>query len=346
VNLFDAAVGVAFGDGLIATGILVAVVIVALLLEKLAYRALLAVERRSENGLFAVMLRHVEGPASIAVPLLAALIAVPELRFPPQLDRELLRAVSIATIVAIGWGIVAAIGLAGDILKRRYDIDTTDNLQARRVATRIDILSRTLITLVVLISTALAAMTFPAIRVLGTTLLASAGVAGLIIGLAARPLFENLVAGVQIALSQPIRIDDAVEVEGEFGHVEEIAATYVVVRLWDRRRMVLPLTYFIQKPFENWTRTSSSVIGAVLLYAVYGLPVEELRNAVRAILADDPRWDGEVQSVQVVDVTETAQQLRVLVSARDAESLFDLRCVVREKLVAWLSAHYPRPPQA
>jgi len=184
-------------------------------------------------------------------------------------------------------------------------------------------------------------MTFPPIRTLGTTMLASAGVAGIVVGLAARPLFENLVAGVQIALTQPIRIDDVVQVENEYGRIEHIGATYVVVNLWDRRRMVLPLTYFIEKPFQNWTRTGAALTGAVTIYADFSVPVDAVRAALPEILGTSPLWDGDVQRVQVTDTTETAMQLRVLVSARNTSDLWDLRCEVREKLIAWLQAHYP-----
>ena len=177
-------------------------------------------------------------------------------------------------------------------MKRRYRNDAPDNLLARQVETRIDILSRTAVTLVVIVAAALAAMTFPAIRTLGTTLLASAGVAGIVVGLAARPLFENLVAGVQIALTQPIRIDDVVIVEGEFGRIEHIGATYVVVNLWDQRRMVFPLTYFIEKPFQNWTRTGSALTGTVFVYTDYSVPVDALRAELPAILARSSLWDG------------------------------------------------------
>ena len=183
-------------------------------------------------------------------------------------------------------------------------------------------------------------MTFPPIRAVGATLLASAGVAGIVIGIAARPLFENLIAGVQFALSQPIRIDDVVIVEGEYGHIEQIAATLVVVRLWDQRRMVLPLTYFIEKPFQNWTRTGAALLGTVFLYVDYSVAVDPLREELPKILATEPLWDGAVQGIQVTDAKESTVELRVLVSARNSEDLFDLRCNVRERLIAFLNEHH------
>ena len=194
---------------------------------------------------------------------------------------------------------------------------------------------------VVLVAFALAAMTFPAIRAIGTTLLASAGVAGIVIGIAARPLFENLIAGVQLALSQPIRIDDVVIVEGEYGHIEQIASTFVVVRIWDQRRLVLPLTYFIEKPFQNWTRTGAALLGTVFLYVDYTVPVDALRVELPKILEADARWDGAVQGIQVTDAKEETLELRILVSARDSSDLFDLRCNVRERLIAWLQETHP-----
>jgi small-conductance mechanosensitive channel len=331
----------AYRDGVVAALILVLVVALALLAQKLVFGALLRIARKRNEGVFAALVRRAQAPAGFAIPLLAAVAVLPDLTFPSAIDRQLLRVLEIATIVAVAWGIVASVELYGDLVKRRYRIDATDNLIARQVETRIDILSRTAVTLVVIVAAALALMTFPTIRALGTTMLASAGVAGIVVGLAARPLFENLVAGVQIALTQPIRIDDVVSMEGEFGRIEFIGATYVVVNLWDHRRMVLPLTYFIEKPFQNWTRTGSALTGAVTLYTDYSVPVDELRTALPGILAGSKLWDKNVQTVQVSDVTETAMQLRILVSASDATALFDLRCEVRENVIAWLQKHYP-----
>ena len=331
----------AYRDGLIAAVILLVVIGLALAAQRILFGVLLRLAQRRNEGIFAALVRRAQAPAGFAIPLLAAVAVLPDLTFPPAIDRQLLRLLEIATIVATAWGFVASLELYGDIVKRRYQIDASDNLIARQVETRIDILSRTAVTLVVIVAAALALMTFPAIRALGTTLLASAGVAGIVVGLAARPLFENLVAGVQIALTQPIRIDDVVSVEGELGRIEYIGATYVVVNLWDHRRMVFPLTYFIEKPFQNWTRTNAALTGSILVFTDFSVPVDAVRAQLPAILAGSPLWDGVVQSVQVTDVTETAMQLRILVSARDATALFDLRCEVREKLIAWLQGVYP-----
>ncbi len=193
----------------------------------------------------------------------------------------------------------------------------------------------------VIVATATSLMTFPAVRAIGATLLASAGLAGLAVGLATRPLLENLVAGIQIALTQPIRIDDVVIVEKEFGRVEEITSTYVVVALWDRRRMILPLTYFIDKPFETWTRHTTDLIGVVMLYTDYTMPVDALRSELDRVLVETPLWDGDVKAVQVTDTNMHGIEVRILVSARNAPTLFDLRCFVREKLIAFVGERYP-----
>ena len=328
-------------DAAIGTVVLGGAVLVALVFQRILFAGLLRLAKRGDEGVFAKLVHRAEGPASFAVPLLVALIVLPELTFPRHVAVLLGEFFAVATVIAIAWGVIASIGLYTDLVKRRYKLDVEDNLRARQVATRIDILSRSIITIVVIVATALAAMTFPQIRSIGTALLASAGVAGLVIGLAARPLFENLVAGIQIALTQPIRIDDVVIVEKEYGHIESIGATYVVVRVWDQRRIVLPLTYFITTPFENWTRTGSALVGSVFVFTDYTVPVAAVRDQVPRILAESTLWDGAVQNVQVTEATPNAMQLRILVSARNSAMLFDLRCEMREKLIAWIAATYP-----
>jgi small-conductance mechanosensitive channel len=331
----------AYHDGIVAAAILVATIAVALLLQRLLFGFLERTFRRKKDGIIAALLRRAEAPAGFALPLLAALIAIPNLTFPRDVGALLVKLAAVASVIAIGWAIVASIGLYTDLMKRRYSLADEDNLRARQVETRIDILARSAITVVVLVSAALAAMAFPSIRAVGTTLLASAGVAGIVIGIAARPLFENLIAGVQLALAQPIRIDDVVIVESEYGHIEEIASTFVVVRLWDQRRMVLPLTYFIEKPFQNWTRTGSALLGTVFLYVDYSVSVDAVRDYLPKVLETDKKWDGAVHGVQVTDAKETTVELRILVSARNSSDLFDLRCNVREAMIAFLNANHP-----
>ena len=331
----------AYHDGIVAALILAATVVIALVAQRLLFASMQRVLRKKDDGIVAAMLRRAQAPAGFALPLIAALIALPYLMFPERVDTALLRLTAVASTIAVAWAIIASIGLYTDLVKRRYSRADEDNLHARQVETRIDILARSAIIVVVLVAVALAAMTFPSIRALGTTLLASAGVAGIVIGIAARPLFENLIAGVQLALSQPIRIDDVVIVEGEYGHIEQIASTFVVVRIWDQRRMVLPLTYFIEKPFQNWTRTGSALLGTVFLYVDYSVSVDALREHLPKVLETDKKWDGAVHGIQVTDAKEATVELRILVSARNSSDLFDLRCNVREAMIAFLHANHP-----
>ena len=223
----------------------------------------------------------------------------------------------------------------------RFRLDVEDNLLARKHVTQVRVLERMMDVVIVLITVGFALMTFDAVRQFGITLFASAGVAGIIAGLAARPVLSNFLAGVQIAVAQPIRIDDAVIVENESGNIEEITFSYVVVRLWDLRRMVVPLSYFIEKPFQNWTRTGGELIGSVFLYVDHTAPVDAIRNKLTEIVTQSKLWNGKVVSLQVSDCKETTIELRALVSANNASAAWDLRCEVREKLIEFLQREYP-----
>jgi small-conductance mechanosensitive channel len=194
----------------------------------------------------------------------------------------------------------------------------------------------------VAVTIALCLTSIPAVRAMGLSLFASAGVAGIVIGLAAQPTISNLIAGVQIALTQPIRIGDVVVVENEWGRIEEISSTYVVVAVWDERRLILPLSYFLQKPFQNWTRQSSQLLQAVILYVDYSLPVPALRDQLTRVVEGTPLWDRRVSNLQVTDLGEQTMQIRALVSAANAGNGWDLRCLVREALVTWIRENHPK----
>lgn len=245
-------------------------------------------------------------------------------------------------IGSLTWFMVAVIGGFARGLLAQHPVTAEDNLAARRIHTQTEVLSRSAQVLVVIAGIAMALMTFPAARQVGTSLLASAGVLGIIGGLAARPVFSNLIAGLQLALAQPIRLDDVLIVKGEWGRVEEITGTYVVLRIWDERRLIIPLQWFIENPFENWTRTGSELLGTVFLYLDYTAPVEAIRAEARRIVEAAPEWDRRVFAVQVTDATERTMQVRVLVSARNAGKAFDLRCRVREELIAFLAREHPQ----
>ncbi len=249
---------------------------------------------------------------------------------------------NVAFIALLGWAAITAVQIGSQVYLRRFKLDAEDNLLARKHVTQIGILKRAANILIVVMTIATAMMSFEQVRQYGVSLFASAGVAGLAIGLAARPLLSNLIAGVQIAMAQPIRLDDVVFLEGEYGTIEEITTTYVVIKLWDWRRMVVPLSYFIEKPFQNWTRETSALIGSVFLYVDYTVPVEKLREKLMEIARASPLWDGRVVVLQVSDATKDhTVELRALLSARSAPAAWDLRCEVREKLIAYLQEHYP-----
>ncbi|HEY1737042.1 MAG TPA: mechanosensitive ion channel family protein, partial [Methylovirgula sp.] len=262
----------------------------------------------------------------------------------PLSDQTALVIVQILVVcftLLIGWAALVAIDLAGDFYIRRFRIDIEDNLLARKHVTQVRVLRRVADTVVLIITIAVALMTFPEVRQFGVSLIASAGVAGILLGLAARPVLANLIAGVQIAITQPIRIGDAVVVEGEWGWIEEISGTYVVIQIWDWRRLVVPISYFLEKPFQNWTRTSSQIIGTTMLWVDYTTPVEAVRNKLTEIVKASNLWDGRVVNLQVTDANEQAIQLRALASARTSQQVWDLRCEIREKLIAFLQANYP-----
>ena len=227
-----------------------------------------------------------------------------------------------------------------NILKR-YDITVEDNLHSRKLHTQINIFEKVVIFIIVLITVASILLSFDGIRQIGIGIFASAGVAGIIIGLSAQKVVGALLAGIQIAITQPFRIDDAVLVENEWGWIEEINLTYVVVRIWDKRRLVLPSTYFLEKPFQNWTRTNADIIGTVFLYTDYTIDFEELRTELTRLLNLSPLWDKNVNVLQVTDSKETTIEIRILVSAKNSPTSWDLRVYIREKMISFIQAQYP-----
>ena len=247
----------------------------------------------------------------------------------------------VAALLALTWLAIAAVGAVQRRVLRRHPVDIEDNLAARRVQTQARVLGRLAQFAIGLVGVSLALMTFPAVRQLGTTLLASAGIIGLVAGIAAKPVFGNLIAGLQIALSQPIRLDDVVIVEGEWGRVEEITSAFVIVRIWDERRLVVPLQWFIEHPFQNWTRTTAQLLGDATLWLDYHTPMKAVRDQLQKLCEGDPRWDGRVCVAQVTDANQHAIQVRLLVSARNSGDLFDLRCAVRECMLAFLEREHP-----
>ena len=296
---------------------------------------------RSVPTLHATLLA-IKRPALFVLPLVALQLvwqAAPDsLRFIGGI-RHLNGLLLIATAT---WLAVRAVSGFAEGLVRQHPSDVVDNLNARRVLTQTRVLARTANAVLVVAGAALMMMTFPGARQVGASLLASAGVIGIVAGLAAKPVFSNLIAGLQIALAQPIRIDDVLVVEGEWGRVEEITGTFVVLRIWDDRRLILPLTYFIEKPFQNWTRHDSQLLGSVFVFADYGMPLAPLRAEVERIVKAAPEWDGRFFNLRVTDATERTMQIRVLCTAASSALAFDLRCTVREGLIEFMQREYPQ----
>ena len=281
------------------------------------------------------------GLSQLALLILAVIIAIPVAPLEPDTARWLARLLAMAVIGLIGWAAIATLNIASNIYLRRFRLDVDDNLLARKHNTQIRVLVRSADVLLILLTFGIALMTFEPVRQYGISLFASAGVAGIVAGLAARPVLSNLMAGVQLAMTQPIRLYDAVVVENEYGTIEEITSTYVVVKLWDLRRMIVPLTYFIEKPFQNWTRETSALIGNVMIYVDYRAPVGIIREKFNEILKQSDKWDGKVAALQVTDLKEGSMELRCLMSARSGGQTFDLRCEVREKLIDFLQKEHP-----
>lgn len=306
----------------------------------IAARAVL--RRMTRNAIvFHAMLDETDRAATFALPLLAMHLvwgAAPDNL--PYIG-PVRHVNGLLLLAAATWLVLRAIDGVAEGVIARHPIYIEDNLQARRIATQTRVLSRSAMVVVLIAAIAIALMTFPGARQLGASLLASAGVLGIVGGLAAKPVFANLIAGLQLALAQPIRIDDVLIVNGEWGKVEEITGTYVVLKIWDERRMIIPLQWFIENPFQNWTRTGSEIIGTLFLYVDYRAPIEAIRAEAQRVTENAPEWDRRVFNLQVTEVTDKAVQLRIMVSARDAGRNWDLRCRVREGMLAFLAREYP-----
>jgi small-conductance mechanosensitive channel len=325
------------GWGLLAAAAVA--IVLGTIVHRLAVRGLRRVVSRSPVA--SAVLGRTVAPGAWVLPLIA-LQAAWELAPDGLVGLSMVRHMTgIALVVSVAWGVVAAIGGVENAVSIARPAHGTDDFGARRLHTQIRVLARTASVAVVLVAAAIVLTTFPAVRHLGASLLASAGLAGIVAGLAARPVLGNLIAGLQIGLSQPIRLDDVVIVENEWGVIEEITGAFVVIRLWDERRMVVPLQWWIEHPFQNWTRSSTQLVGSVFLWVDYRMPVEPLRAELARICAAAPEWDRRVAVLQVTEAGERAMQLRALVSARDAGLSWELRCRVREQLVGFIQLEYP-----
>jgi small-conductance mechanosensitive channel len=296
----------------------------------------------TEYSIFYSVVKHLGTPVNFFLPLILLNFFLPFLRMYPYFLKLISRSIEIAIIIVFAWILLRLIHLTQDYVYYRFDIKKADNLRERKIRTQLQFIRQFATGLIILLTIAAVLLTFSTMRKIGTGLLTGVGIGGIIIGFAAQRSLANLLAGFQIAFTQPIRIDDAVLVENEFGFIEEITLTYVVVRIWDDRRMVLPINYFIEKPFQNWTRTTTAMLGTVMLYTDFRMPVEPLRKELTRLLNNNPFWDKRVGAIQVTNLTERTVELRVLVSGPNSGSLFDLRCYVRENLLKFINENYPQ----
>ena len=321
------------------TSTLLASCAAALLIHFVVYLVGNRIARRTVGIADSSFVGHTRASARVfflAVAIQITLSAIPGVAGIPLLGQLAM----VFSVASATWFIIRSVSVIDDVIMDRHPLSGDDFL-AREIHTRVRVLSRTIMIAVAVIGIGAAMMAFPRVRQLGTSLLASAGVAGLLIGLAARASMANLIAGMQLAITQPLRLEDVVTVAGEKGTVEEITATYVVVRKWDGRRLIVPLQDFIEKSFFNWTRNTAEILDTVYLYADYTVPVDAVRDEVRRIAEASEHWDGRVADLAVTGATERTVELRAVLSAEDSSKVWALRCEVREKLVGFLQREYP-----
>lgn len=287
------------------------------------------------------ILKHLSKPIGFFIPLLLLSISINYMLIATSTRLQFLKLTEVLLTINFAVILIGAIGVLKDVIAHKYDLNKENNLRERKIRTQLQFLRKFVIVLIVLVTTAIVLLSFESMRKIGAGLLTGVGIGGIIIGFAAQKSLTNLLAGFQIAFTQPIRIDDVLVVEGEWGRVEEISLTYVVVSIWDQRRLILPITYFIEKPFQNWTRVSAELLGTVFLYVDYNLSIPPLRDELTRLLNAHPLWDKRVNVVQVTDNKDLNVEVRFLMSARNSGQAFDLRCDIRENMIAFIRENYP-----
>jgi small-conductance mechanosensitive channel len=325
----------------LAIVVLAVFVAAALYLHRFAYRSARKWTKASDE-IPRLILDGTEGPTRLTLVMLGIVMAISTVPVTAQKFPFLQNLLAVCVIALIAWMAWTVLNIWLTFYVRRFRRRAQDEFLIRKHVTQTHILQRVAGVLIWFAAISASLMTFDSVRQYGISLLASAGAAGIIVGLALQPVLKNLFAGIQIAITQPIKIGDSLIVEGDFGTVEDITATYVVVRVWDLRRLVLPLSYFIEKPFQNWTRESTNLLGTAMLYLDYSAPIDALRAKAREVVEGSPLWDHNVFALQVTDFRERTMEVRVLISAADGGKLFDLRCLLRERLIAFLQTTHPQ----
>ncbi|WP_028298758.1 mechanosensitive ion channel family protein [Olivibacter sitiensis] len=287
------------------------------------------------------ILKHFNQTLTVFIPLIVFNVLLPLMRLNDTSLAFLDKLIETSITVAFAIILIRIIRILEDYLFHKFDINKEDNLKERKIRTQIQFIRKLVVTLIVIVMASIILLSFESMRKIGAGLLTGVGIGGIIIGFAAQKSLGNLLAGFQIAFTQPLRMDDVLIVEGEWGKVEEINLTYVVINIWDKRRLVLPINYFIEKPFQNWTRTSAEILGVVFLYTDFTLPVGEVREELSRLLHANKLWDGKVNVLQVTDFREKTMEIRCLMSCRNSGEAFDLRCYVRENMINFIRTNYP-----
>lgn len=328
-------------DFLWPIGFLAATAIAGLIVYFVLVKTAAQLAKKTDTVLDDLLVKHCRAPARLIFPVLGFYFFLPLLDTSTQALTFLSRLCSVILILAMAWLVTKLTLVLEDFLFHQFRFDEKDNLRARKVHTQVRVLRKVVFVIVGTVALGLILMSFSRVRQLGTSILASAGILGIIVGFAAQRSIATLLAGLQIAITQPIRLDDVVIVENEWGWIEEITLTYVVVRIWDLRRLIVPITYFLETPFQNWTRASADILGTVFLYLDYTVPVQAIREELQRILTSSPQWDRRVCVLQVTNATDKAMEVRALLSAADSPTAWELRCRVREKLIDFVRREYP-----
>ncbi len=323
-------------------GVAVSALLLGFILKLIITGILLFYKNREDYSLFKSIITHLGKPLNFLVPLLVLNFTLPLLKLAQIYLTTLDRVIEILIIIAFAYLLINTFKIFEDYVYHQYDLTVEDNLKGRKVRTQLIFIRKVVIMIIVVVSLSIILLSFNNVRKIGAGLLTGVGIGSIIIGFAAQKSLSNFLAGLQIAFTQPLRIDDVLVVEGEWGRVEDITLTYVVLSIWDQRRLILPITYFIEKPFQNWTRSTSELLGTVFLYVDYTFPVEALRLELNRLLSTTKLWDKRVGILQVTDVKEHTIELRALVSARNSSNAFDLRCYIRENLLKYISENMPQ----
>lgn len=323
--------------------LLVACALLAGLFIKFLLAGILKLSARKKEGfsLLRSILRNLGRPVNYLLPFLILNVVQPYMRLNRKDEVVFDKAVDILLTMAFAALLIGIVKVFEDYVFHLYDLSKSDNLRERKIRTQLTFMRKFVISVIVILAVCAILLSFDHLRKLGTGLLTGVGVGGIIIGFAAQKSLGNLLAGFQIAFTQPIRIDDVLVVEGEWGRVEEITLTYVVLSIWDQRSLILPINYFIEKPFQNWTRNSAAILGTAFLYLDYAMPIQPLRKEFTRLLNENPLWDKRVNSIQVTNTSERTIEIRALMSATNSGNAFDLRCYVREKLIDFVQTNYP-----